>query len=101
MSLRRRLSVQVLDERSLPSATFVQTNLASDLPGVARVQDPNLIGPIGLALDTVAPAGQSFGFAVPSFLSRRGEVFALGGGSLLRPSSIDLGEEVPTGVVFN
>jgi uncharacterized protein (TIGR03118 family) len=100
--MRARLAVQALDERSLPSTTFVQTNLVSDLPGVARVQDVNLIGPFGIALDSVNPVSQSFGFAIPSFLSRRGEVFGLGGGSLLRPGSIDLGDTgVPTGVVFN
>src|SRR5438874_3774008 len=87
-----RLALQRLDERSLPSVTFVQTNLVSDAPGVARLQDPNLSGAFGIALDTVNPASQSFGFAIPSFLSQRGEVFALGGNSLLRPSSIDLGD---------
>jgi uncharacterized protein (TIGR03118 family) len=99
--VRVRLALHGLDERSLPSATFVQTNLISDLPGVARVQDPPLLDPIGIALDTVDPAGQSFGFAIPALESNRGEVFALGGNSLLRSSSIDLGNGEPTGVVFN
>jgi uncharacterized protein (TIGR03118 family) len=98
---RTRLALVALDERSLPSATFVQTNLASDLPGVARVQDRNLIGPIGIALDTVDPVSQSFGFAIPAVLSNRGEVFALGGAPANRPSSVDLGDGAPTGVVFN
>jgi uncharacterized protein (TIGR03118 family) len=99
--VRAQPALQALDERSLPSATFVQTNLVSDLPGVARVQDPPLLDPVGIALDTVHPAGQSFGFAIPALLSNRGEVFALGGNSLLRSTSVDLGSGEPTDVVFN
>src|SRR5262245_2807457 len=83
-----RLKLERLDERSLPSATFLQTNLVSDAPGVARVQDPHLSGAFAIALDTVNPVSQSFGFAVPSLLTQRGEVFALGGSSLLQPSSV-------------
>src|SRR5207247_3986538 len=100
-SARARLALQRLDERSLPSATFVQTNLVSDAPGVARLQNPNLSGAIGIALDTVDPVSQSFGFAIPSMLSLQAEVFALGSNSLARSSSIDLGDGLPTGVVFN
>ena len=100
-SVRPRLLLQALDERSLPSATFMQTNLVADAPGVARVQDSSLSGAFGIALDTVNPVSQSFGFAIPSFLSQRGEVFGLGGEKLFRSSSIELGEALPTGVVFN
>src|SRR5438876_307415 len=100
-SVRTRLALLALEERSLPSATFVQTNLVSDTLGVARIQDPNLGGAFGLALDTVNPVSQSFGFAIPAPLSQRGEVFGLGGNSLLRSFSIDVGEALPTGVVFN
>jgi uncharacterized protein (TIGR03118 family) len=100
-SNRAQLLLQALDERSLPSATFMQTNLVADAPGVARVQDPNLIGAFGIALDTVNPASQSFGFAIPSSLSQRGEVFGLGSQRLSQSDSIDLGEALSTGVVFN
>jgi uncharacterized protein (TIGR03118 family) len=95
------LAVKALDERNLPSATFVETNLVTDLPGVARAQDPNLIGAFGIALDTVHPVGQSFGFAVPANLLQQSEVFALGTGSVRQPSTIDLGNGPPSGVVFN
>lgn len=98
---RPRLALEALDERSLPSATFVQTNLVSNLPGVARIQDPNLIDPIGIAVDSLHTASQSFGFAIANLLSNRGEVFALGGQPLNRPSSVSLGVGAPTGVVFN
>src|SRR5262245_61242990 len=82
--VRARLAVRALADRNLPSAPFVQTNLVSALPGVARVQDPSLVGPIGIAPDTIDPASRNIGVAVPAFLSHRGEVFALGGNSLNR-----------------
>ena len=99
--VRTRLALQALDERSLPSSTFVQTNLVSDQAGVTRVQDPNLIGAFGIALDTVHPVSQSFGFAIPANLLQRAEVLALGSGSVRQPSSIDLGNGLPTAIVFN
>src|SRR5262245_21105808 len=100
-TLPARLTVQALDEKNLPSTTFLQTNLDSDVPGLARSQNPNLSGAFGIAFDTVNPTSQSFGFAIPSLQSHRGEVFALGDGSIRRPSAIDLGSGFPTGVVFN
>src|SRR5437588_13037165 len=41
----RLLSVTVL-----PSPTFTQTNLVSDVPGMAKTTDPNLVNPWGMAL---------------------------------------------------
>src|SRR6266571_710011 len=41
----RLLSVTVL-----PSPTFTQTNLVSDVPGTAKTTDPNLVNPWGMAL---------------------------------------------------
>jgi len=99
--LRLRPKLETLDERSLPSSTFVQTDIVSDTPGPARVQDRNLIGAFGIALDTVNPVGQSFGVVVPASLLQRAEDFALGGEALSRPASIDLGIGLPTAVVFN
>src|SRR5512138_2793262 len=32
------------------SPTFTQTNLVSDVPGLARITDPNLVNPWGMAL---------------------------------------------------
>jgi uncharacterized protein (TIGR03118 family) len=45
-----RLSLQPLDDRCLPSG-YVQTNLASDIPGEALVYDPELVDAWGLALN--------------------------------------------------
>ena len=43
-----RLELESLEERALLSANVLQTNLVSDLPGVAQVQDPHLVNPWGL-----------------------------------------------------
>jgi uncharacterized protein (TIGR03118 family) len=47
--LPRRLRVEPLEGRDVPSA-YVQTNLASDVPGQALVYDPELVDGWGLAL---------------------------------------------------
>jgi uncharacterized protein (TIGR03118 family) len=47
--IRSRLALEALEERSLMSANVLQTNLVSDLPGVAQVQDPNLVNPWGIS----------------------------------------------------
>jgi uncharacterized protein (TIGR03118 family) len=46
---RSRLELEPLEERSLLSANVLQTNLVSDLPGVAQFQDPNLVNPWGIS----------------------------------------------------
>ena len=46
---RHRLYLEALEERSLLSANVLQTNLVSDLPGVAQFQDPNLVNPWGIS----------------------------------------------------
>ena len=47
------LIFQVAVSRSISAAnSYVQTNLVSDLPGVAMQTDPNLVNPWGLALGT-------------------------------------------------
>jgi uncharacterized protein (TIGR03118 family) len=46
-SARPRL--EALEDRCLLDANVLQTNLVSDLPGVAKVQDPNLVNPWGIS----------------------------------------------------
>jgi uncharacterized protein (TIGR03118 family) len=46
---RSRLALEALEERSLLSGNVLQTNLVSDLPGVAQFQDPNLVNPWGIS----------------------------------------------------
>jgi uncharacterized protein (TIGR03118 family) len=56
---RRRLSVrphlEMLEDRLTPSANFVQTNLVSDVPGMAATTDANLINPWGLVAGAAGP----------------------------------------------
>ena len=47
--IRSRLELEPLEERSLMSGNVLQTNLVSDLPGVAQLQDPNLVNPWGIS----------------------------------------------------
>jgi uncharacterized protein (TIGR03118 family) len=47
-----RLVVEELEGRVLLATTFTQTNLVSDVPGMARITDPNLVNPWGIALGT-------------------------------------------------
>ena len=48
-ALPARLGVEALEDRSLLSGNVLQTNLVSDLPGVAQHTDPNLVNPWGIA----------------------------------------------------
>src|SRR3954468_15529235 len=50
-----RLGMEALEERSLLSADVLQTNLVSDLPGVAQVLDPNLVNPWGISESSASP----------------------------------------------
>src|SRR6185437_5731441 len=46
---RCRPSLEMLEDRCLLSTTFTQINLDSDVPGLARVTDPNLVNPWGIS----------------------------------------------------
>src|SRR5262249_37550920 len=50
--LAHRLMLEELEGRFLPATTFLQTNLVSDVPGMAMRTDPNLVNPWGMALGT-------------------------------------------------
>src|SRR6478672_6504656 len=47
---RRRPILESLETRQLLTVSFTQTNLVSDLPGMAKTTDPNLVNPWGLTL---------------------------------------------------
>src|SRR4051812_23737526 len=48
----RRPFLEDLEGRLLLAATFTQTNLVSDIPGMAITTDPNLLNPWGLAFNS-------------------------------------------------
>src|SRR5262249_34566307 len=52
---RSGLKLEPLEARDLLSANVVQTNLVSDLPGVAQFQDPNLVNPWGISESGTSP----------------------------------------------
>src|SRR5262249_50898063 len=47
--------LECLDDRCLLSGDFAQVNLASDVPGLARVTDPDLVNPWGIAFSPTGP----------------------------------------------
>jgi uncharacterized protein (TIGR03118 family) len=51
----RRLMVELLEDRAVPSANVLQTNLVSDLPGVAQFQDAHLVNPWGISDSASTP----------------------------------------------
>src|SRR5262249_30895617 len=95
---RAQLKVEVLEDRCLLSA-YLQTNLVSDIPGMAPTTDPNLRNPWGIAYSPGGPfwisdnnAGVStiynqFGQPAPLVVNIPAPGSSMGG--------------TPTGVVFN
>jgi uncharacterized protein (TIGR03118 family) len=53
--IKARLCLEALEDRCLLSGNVLQTNLVSDLPGVAAVQDPNLVNPWGISESPGSP----------------------------------------------
>ena len=54
---RRHPSLEILEDRCVPAGTsiFHETDLVSDMPGVAAVTDPNLVNAWGIALSGGSP----------------------------------------------
>src|SRR5437879_4138355 len=85
--------LECLEARCLLSGGYAQVNLASDVPGLARVRDPNLVNPWGVAFSPTGP----FWFAdngrgVSNVLDGRGQPVPL-------VATVPAG--TPTGTVFN
>jgi uncharacterized protein (TIGR03118 family) len=104
---RCRLEVEPLEERALMSANVLQTNLVSDLPGVAQVQDPNLVNPWGISESGSSPfwisdnnAGVSTLYQVPGANNTPVSINPL---VVSIPTPIDPAGATgaPTGTVFN
>jgi uncharacterized protein (TIGR03118 family) len=90
-----------LEDRCVPSAGFIQTNLVSDVPGMAPTTDPNLKNPWGLASSTGSPvwvSDNNSGFS--TLYNGQGNIVPLvvtipaGAADAGTPGS-------PTGAVFN
>src|SRR5437899_11123111 len=66
----RRLNLEALESRCLLDANVLQTNLVSDLPGVAQHLDPQLVNPWGIAESGGSPFWISDNEAGVSTLSK-------------------------------
>jgi uncharacterized protein (TIGR03118 family) len=76
-------------------AFYAQTNLVSDLPGVAEFQDPNLVNPWGMSSSSSSPIWVSDNGADKATLYN-GAGVAQGG-----PLVVNIPSGAPTGQVFN
>jgi uncharacterized protein (TIGR03118 family) len=93
-----RPNLELLEDRSLLSSGFVQIDLASDVPGMARVFDPNLVNPWGISFSPTGPFWFSEnGSGVSDLLDGRGSLLPL---TVNIPSNWP-GPGSPTGTVFN
>jgi uncharacterized protein (TIGR03118 family) len=99
--------LEALEDRCVMDATVLQTNLVSDLPGVAAVPDPNLVNPWGIAEGARGPfwisdnnAGVSTLYSVPG---ANNTPVSINGLVVSIPTPPDpLGSTgAPTGTVFN
>src|SRR5438874_12765867 len=50
-----RPSLEALEDRCVLSGNVLQTNLVSDLPGVAQFLDPHLVNPWGISESATSP----------------------------------------------
>jgi uncharacterized protein (TIGR03118 family) len=77
---------------------YQQTNLISDIAGVARITDPNLVNPWGQAASATSPLWVADNGADVSTLYRGGV-----NGSIpqIVPLTVSIPQGAPTGVVFN
>jgi len=94
---RARLRLEPLDERALPSG-YRQTNLASDEPGVARIQDPALVNAWGISLN---PNGGAFWVSAHGTGTSPLYNGDVNGSPLGRPFAVAVAGGAPTGQVFN
>ncbi|HEY2894871.1 MAG TPA: TIGR03118 family protein [Pirellulales bacterium] len=102
-----RLNLEGLEDRCLLSANVQQTNLVSDLPGVAQVLDPNMVNPWGISESPGSPfwisdnnAGVSSLYGVPGASNTPVSINSLVV-SIPSPGDPTGASGTPTGTVFN
>jgi uncharacterized protein (TIGR03118 family) len=107
---RPPLELEPLEVRAQPSANVLQTNLVSDLPGVAQLQDPHLVNPWGISESGNSPfwvsdnnAGVSTLYNAPAMPAAGQPPFSINPLVVSIPTPVDpLGATgAPTGTVFN
>jgi len=92
------LLLEILEDRCLLSVGYGQVNLASNVPGVARIADPNLVDPWGMAFSPTGPFWfADAGSGVSDVLDGRGRVIPL----VVTVPSPTGWQGAPSGTVFN
>jgi uncharacterized protein (TIGR03118 family) len=101
------VSLEALEDRCLLSNNVLQTNLVSDLPNVALLQDPHLVNPWGISESSGSPfwisdnnAGVSTLYSVPGANSTPISINGLVV-SIPTPGDPFGASGTPTGTVFN
>jgi uncharacterized protein (TIGR03118 family) len=93
--------IESLEDRNLLSTVFLQSNLVSDIPGVARFTDPNLVNPWGIAASPNGPFWiNDNGAGVSTLYNGNGTAQSLVVTVPLPPLSTAT-NSAPTGIVFN
>jgi uncharacterized protein (TIGR03118 family) len=103
---RRQLKLEALEDRHLLDAGYLQTNLVSDVPGLATTTDPNLHNPWGSVAGPGGPVWVSDnGTGVSTLYNGAGQPFPVGNPLVV---NIPIGSAAPagttaspTGIVFN
>jgi uncharacterized protein (TIGR03118 family) len=99
---RIRPNLEALENRCLLSGTVLQTNLVSDLPGVAKVMDANLVNPWGISESASSPFWVSDNNAGVSTLYNSAGTPQSLVVSIPAPAGAPAGSAgTPTGTVFN
>ena len=80
------------------TAAFTQRNLVSDIPGVARITDPNLVNPWGLSAGPATPLWVADNGTDVSTLYSGG---VRGSIPMIAPLVVGIPGGAPTGTVFN
>jgi uncharacterized protein (TIGR03118 family) len=99
MAPRLRLALEALEERRVLSANFIQTNLVSDLPGLAQVRDLTLVNPSGISL---SPNGGAF-WVSSDGTNGISELYIgdINGNPIGQPFKVNIPGGSPSGQVFN
>src|SRR5262245_24657127 len=98
---KARPAVERLEDRCLLDANVLQTNLVSDLPGVAMFQDPHLVNPWGIAESSKSPFWISDNNAGVSTLYNTAGMPQALAASIPSPGDPTGPGGTPTGTVFN
>jgi uncharacterized protein (TIGR03118 family) len=98
---RIRPTLEALEDRCLLSGNVLQTNLVSDLPGVAQVMDKNLVNPWGISENAMSPfwvADNNAGMSTLYNSAGAPQALAV---SIPSPGNLLGSDGTPTGTVFN